>query len=94
MLDCFYSEITGTDYENQSAATGFIITNHGNEVLNNREQKGFFFLATASDFGITAHRDLAKGKKKIKPSGTPSMEHTTKNKNKKYGTKSHLSCSR
>ena len=32
VLNCFYSERTGTDYENQSA-TVFIITNHGSEIL-------------------------------------------------------------
>ena len=32
---------TGTNYENQSA-TVFIIPNHGSEVLNRRDQRGFF----------------------------------------------------
>ena len=41
MLDRYYAERTGTNYENQSA-TVFLIPNHGSEVLNRRDQ-GFFF---------------------------------------------------
>lgn len=63
MLDCFYSERTGTDKKNQSA-TIIIITNHESEVLNFLDQRVF---SPHDGFGFpyrgyAAHTDLAKVK--------------------------------
>ena len=58
VLDRHHSERTGTDYENESA-TVFIIPNQS-EVLNRRDQRGFFPLEVARYL-----IDHAKGKKTL-----------------------------